>query len=86
MPTEWLEALPKIIAILEKAGMLGLMVIAVGVEAWVIVKYRRDLIATYHERDLCRLVRERYRAALTAAGIKVDIADIVEEMKKERNE
>lgn len=85
MPTEWLDALPKLVTIIEKGGIIGLLVIVVVALVWIILRYRKDLIETYHERDLCRLVQERYRAALVAHNIHVpDIADLVSMMKGER--
>ncbi len=84
MPTEWLEALPKIVAILEKAGMLGLMVIVAGVEAWVITKYRKELVTIYHRLDLCRMIRERYRSKLSAENLNVDVSDLIAESEREK--
>lgn len=86
MPTDWLEALPKLVAIVEKGGIIGLLIIVVGVLCWVCLKYRKELIGVYSRLDECRLVRERYRAALTEKGIKVDISDILDDMRRERSE
>lgn len=86
MPTEWLEALPKLVAIVEKGGIIGLFIVVVAALIWDRIRLRKDLIETYHERDLCRMVRVRYRAALDANNIKVDISDLVEEMRLERKE
>lgn len=91
MPTDWLEALPKLVSIVEKGGIIGLLIIVVVALIWVILRYRKDLIEAYqqrddawHERDTCRMIRFRYKAELDRAGLKVDISDIMEEMRDDK--
>lgn len=62
----------------EKLGIIGLMCIASGVMTWALVKYRRELVRTYRQRDRCRLICVRYKGELDRHNITVNIADIDE--------
>jgi hypothetical protein len=61
----------------------------VGIIAWGIhdrVRLRRELMRTYRQRDLCRQVRSRYKFALDAEKMTVDISDILAEMQEDDGE
>ncbi len=60
----------------EKLGIIGLLFIVMGVEGWALVKYRKEMVRTFRQRDRARMISVRYKGALDNAGIKVDISDI----------
>lgn len=65
----------------EKLGIIGLMFIVIGVEAWALVKYRKELVRTFRQRDKARLILFKYKGALDHHGIKVDISEIEQMFK-----
>lgn len=65
----------------EKLGIIGLMFIVIGVEAWALVKYRKELVRTFRQRDRARMISIRYKGALDHNGIKVDVSDIEQMFK-----
>lgn len=65
----------------EKLGIIGLSFVVMGVEAWALVKYRKEMVRTYRQRDRARLISVRYKGALDNAQIKVDISDIEQMFK-----
>jgi hypothetical protein len=77
MPTELLTALPQLGGLVEKLGVIGLLL---AVVAWLIndrLRLLKELMNSYKERDKARLKGERYRSELTAHSIAVpDTADI----------
>lgn len=83
---ELVSAVAALAGIVEKGGIIGLLVIAVAFAFWWIHQLRKELIRTYRQRDFCRQVRARYRFALDNAGITVKIDDIESEMKEDELE
>lgn len=77
MPTELISALPQLGGLVEKLGVIGLLL---AVVAWLIndrLRLLKELRNAYRDRDKARLKGERYRAALTASDIGIpDTADI----------
>ena len=77
MPSELLTALPQLGALVEKLGVIGLLLAVAG---WLIydrLRMMKELRATYRDRDKARLISERFRAALSNADITIpEIADI----------
>lgn len=76
MPTELLSALPQLAALIEKLGVIGVLLIAV---IWLIYERLRlvkDLTKTYAQRDRWRLACVKYRAACDQARIVVDTSDL----------
>lgn len=71
---------------IEKLGIVGLMAIAAGVEAWALARYRKELIRTYRQRDRARAIQFAYKTALDNAGIKIDISDIEKTFDDDRVE
>lgn len=64
--------------VIEKGGIVGVMLILTAFLGWWSHRLRKQLAAVYRQRDRCRLISVRYRSHLDAAGIKVDISDILE--------
>lgn len=77
MPTDLIGSLPQLAALIEKLGVIGVLLIAV---AWLVYERLRLVkqgMRTYRQRDRWRQISERYRGAILAAGAAVpDIADI----------
>ena len=77
MPTEILQTIPQLTTVVEKLGMVGLLLVAI---AWLIyerLRLLKELRAAYRERDRARLKSERYRNTLTAHDVALpDMADI----------
>lgn len=74
--SDFVSALPQLAAIVEKAGIIGLLIIAAGVLAWYCLQLRKELLRVYAERDVARLKVERYRATCNEHDIEVDTADL----------
>lgn len=78
---ELASTIASLAGVIEKGGMIGLLV---GIIAWGVrdrMRMRKEMLATYRQRDYCRQVRARYKYALDSKEIKVDISDIEAELK-----
>lgn len=83
MPPELLSALPQLGALVEKLGVVGLLLAVVGWLVYDRLRLLRDLTRTYAQRDKARLISERFRAALSNADMTIpDIADIELQFQK----
>jgi hypothetical protein len=76
-------ALPQLVGLIEKGGVIGLLVIFCGVLIWeirrgreTVNKMREELAKVYGQRDRCRLAFVKCKAACDAAQVKVDLSDI----------
>ena len=67
--------------LVEKLGIVGLMCVASGVMTWALLKYRKELMRTYRQRDRCRMICVRYKGELDRHNITVNISDIEEMFK-----
>jgi cobalamin-dependent methionine synthase I len=78
MSPELLGSLPQLAALVEKLGVIGVLLIAV---AWLVYERLRLVkqgAKTFRKLERERLIAERYRGALVAAGDGVpDISDIL---------
>lgn len=78
MSQEIIQALPQLAALVERGGIVGLLLIAVAYLIWERMRLMKDNRRVYKQRDRARMITERYRGALVAAAIPVpDIADII---------
>jgi hypothetical protein len=87
MPAELLSAIPGLVEVVNKAGVIGLLLLAVG---W-LIRERLRLIKqgakSFRQRDRWRQIAERYRGAILAAGALVpDIADIDREFAADKEQ
>lgn len=80
-----LAALPQLVALIEKGGVTGLLLIACGVLIMEIRRGRKlvydkaaELTKVYAQRDKARLALVRCKAALDTAGVRVDLSDLKE--------
>lgn len=78
MPAELLSALPQLAALVEKLGVIGVLLIAVG---WLIserLRLMKENASIYRQRDRWRLACTKYKDACDHAGIKVDTSDLAD--------
>lgn len=73
-------SLPQIAALVEKLGVVGLLIAAVVVLAYERMRLLRELKTAYSQRDRWRLACVKYRAACENAEppIHVDISDLAD--------
>lgn len=83
---ELLAAVPQLASLIEKGGVIGLLVIVAGFLGLEVKRLRRDINRVYGQRDFCRQVRARYKDRLDALGVKVDISDIEAERKEDNHD
>ena len=76
MPTEILSALPQLTAVVEKLGIVGVLLLVVGFLVWDRLRQMKELAKTYRQRDRWRLAYTKVKAACDAANIKVDLSDL----------
>ena len=77
MPTEAINAAQQLAPLVDKLGVIGLLVAAVVGLVWERLRLVKQSVRTYRQRDRWRQISERYRGAILAAGAAVpDIADI----------
>ena len=87
MPTEIFAALPQLAALIEKAGIIGVLLLAVGWLIWERLRLVKQNVKVYRQRDRARLIQERYRSAIVAAGAAVpDIADILQQFTEDEED
>ena len=76
MPAELLAAVPQLAAVVEKLGIVGVLLLLVGFLGWDRLQRMKELAKTYRQRDRWRLAYTKCKAALDAANIKVDLSDL----------
>jgi len=64
--------------LIEKGGVIGVLLIFCGILVGEVVRLRKTLVETYRQRDKARFALVKARAALSSAGIQVDFADVSE--------
>lgn len=82
---ELVTALPALSGLIEKGGIIGVLLIACGVLVWEIRRgrrreheFRNEMAKVYGQRDKWRIAFVKCKAALDAAGVKVDLSDLQE--------
>lgn len=80
-----LGALPQLVDIVQKGGVVGLLIIFCGVMAYEVRRLRKLLPKIYRQRDKARMQTERYKSACLSHSIAVDVNDI-DAMFKEDDE
>lgn len=86
MPTELLSALPQLASIVEKLGVIGVLLIVAG---WLIfdrLRLMKQGARTFRRAERETLIAERYRGALVSAGAAVpDISDILQRFEEKED-
>lgn len=73
---EFVGTIASLSGVIEKGGIVGVLMLAAGFLGWWSWQLRKQLHVVYRQRDYARSVMFRYKGALDAASIKVDISDI----------
>lgn len=71
---ELLAVLQGATGLIEKGGIIGLMLIVIGVMGYEINRLRKENVRAFRQRDKARLGWTLYRAAAEGAGLKVDVS------------
>lgn len=90
MPTEILSALPQLVEIVTKAGVIGLLIIVTLVLGWELRRQRAEtdkrrveLSRAYRQRDRWRLAYTICKAACDQHDIEVDLRDVDDLIKED---
>lgn len=75
---ELVTALTALFGIVEKGGVAGVLIIAVGGLIWDRMRMVKRMELTFNQRDKARMIQIRYKGALDNAKIVVDVSDIIE--------
>jgi hypothetical protein len=81
---EILDQLPKLVELINKAGIIGLLVIVCGVLVWEVRRLRRELGETYVKRDKWRAGFLICKSALDFNKITVDLSHMEDLVKDEK--
>jgi ribosome-interacting GTPase 1 len=76
MPSELLTAIPALAGLVEKAGIIGLLLIVVGMLIYERLRLLKELTKTLSQRDKWRLAYVKCKDALDHHGVKVDLTDL----------
>lgn len=76
MPPELLSAIPALAGLVEKAGVVGLLLIVIGMLIYERLRLLKELTKTYSQRDKWRLAYVKCKDALDHHQIKIDLTDL----------
>ena len=76
MPPEILNSIPALAGLVEKAGVVGPLLIVVGMLIYERLRLLKELTKTYAQRDKWRLAYVKCKDSLDHHGIKIDLADL----------
>lgn len=71
-----LSALPQLAGLIEKGGVIGLLLIVAGVLVYEVRRLRKELDKVYANRDRLALAVAQLRTVCQARGIEVDLDDL----------
>jgi hypothetical protein len=83
MPPELLTAIPALAGLVEKAGVVGLLLIVVGMLIYERLRLLKELTKTYAQRDKWRLAYVKCKDSLDHHGIKIDMTDLAALIQEE---
>ena len=75
---ELFSAIPQLAGLIEKGGIIGLLVIIAAVLIWEVRRLRGELTKCFRERDRWRLAFVKCKAACDTAGVKIDLSDLAD--------
>lgn len=75
---ELITALPALSGLIEKAGIVGVLIIFGGMLSWEVLRLRRELAKTYQQRDKWRLAFVTVKAAADNAGARYDLSHLTD--------
>ena len=72
MPAELASSIPQVIALVEKGGVIGLLLLYSCVLTWALIKgraeYKKEIASVYRQRDRWRLAFTIVKGAADHAG------------------
>lgn len=86
MFTEILGLVPQLAGVVDKAGVVGLLILACAYLAWDRNRLQKEGRRTYRQRDKARLERERYKSACVNNQIVVDVSDIDKMFQEDKDD
>jgi hypothetical protein len=78
---ELVTQLPILSGLIEKGGIVGVLVIVIAFLIWDRVRLVKRMEITFAERDKARAIQIRYKTVLDQRQIAVDVSDIFEMFK-----
>lgn len=75
---EIVAALPNLSALIERGGIIGILLIVCGVMANEVFRLRKELTKTYKQRDRDRLRVVVYKSECDRAGLKPDLSALAD--------
>lgn len=75
---ELLGALPQLVSLVEKGGVVGVLILVAAVLIWDRLRLMKELRKTYNQRDKWRLAYVKCKSACDNAGVKVDLSDLAD--------
>lgn len=67
-------AIPAVSAVIEKGGIIGVLLIVCTLLVWEVLRLRKELARTYLQRDKWRLAFVTVKGAADHAGAKYDLS------------
>ena len=82
---EVLTLVPKVADIVEKAGIIGILLVVCGVLGWALWKRTAELSAVYRQRDKWRLAFVQAKSILVAEKLdsRLNLSDMEDLLGKE---
>jgi hypothetical protein len=80
---ELVTQLPLLSGLIEKGGIVGVMLIVIAFLIYDRMRLVKRLEKTFAERDLARAIQIRQKSMIDGAGLKVDLTDIYEMFKQQ---
>jgi hypothetical protein len=72
-----IDQLPKYADLLQKAGVIGVLLIICGVLVYEVIRLRKLSVKTFAERDAYRLAATIYKRECDRANITVDLTQLL---------
>lgn len=86
MPADLVSVVPQLVTLVEKLGIIGILILGMAVLVRELMRVRREAARTYRQRDKARTISARYKTALDMNNITVDISDIEQMFKDDEAE
>lgn len=83
---ELVGAVASFAGVIEKGGIIGVMLIITGLLARYSWSLRKQLVVAYRQRDRARMMQSRFKGALDYNKIAVDVSDIDQMFQADRLE
>ena len=78
MSPEVISLIPHIQGLIEKLGIVGVLLVILGYGVWDRLRLLKELRATYRARDKWRLAYTKAHSKLAANDLHVDLSDMAD--------